>query len=315
MFEAFSLSGPEVCDNAGNHRYVKQLLLGNKKGIAENILANTPFFSQLTYEAMPQSVIANMNFFQPFYKGEAIFCLNGPPHLQKNLASALRGAKQIYVGRYFVDLQGALDCDMPPAAYCGFDSQSDMLASILLNPYHYVTEVPSSLEEVQVPWCLQGALVLNVIFALGQSAATHPTMTPLVRAENALTSFVLIDLCMILADDMASNSGMRKGSLFLSKVTCHNYQELCAFVILQCLHLPPGLRWTPDKGNELVLEQWFGHIRSQYVSSQVTVRDFLHGSSKKCRPISTRPRMLVRELLCHAGTLTRPLQRRSLDFF
>lgn len=51
--------------------------------------------------------------------------------------------------------------------------------------------------------------------------------------------------------------------------------------MLACLNIPKGYQYRPHKCTELHLEQWFAHIRSQYISSQVSVRDFLYGSSKK----------------------------------
>ena len=59
---------------------------------------------------------------------------NGPAHLVKNIAGALRApGHTLYVGNYFVDLSAALDLDMPPPVFVGFDGQSDREAVSLLN--------------------------------------------------------------------------------------------------------------------------------------------------------------------------------------
>ena len=62
------------------------------------------------------------------------YLLNGPAHLVKNVACALRSpCHTIYVGRYFVDLAATLDLQMPPGVFVGFDGQSDREALTLLN--------------------------------------------------------------------------------------------------------------------------------------------------------------------------------------
>jgi hypothetical protein len=256
-------------------------MLGIKTSLPEKTLTDVPFFGQLSYEQMPSSVISNLCFSQPFYKGEAVFALNGPAHLQKNFTGAMRSGKMMYFGDYFVDLQGTLDCGVPPASFCGYDGQSDLLAALLVSPYHYVVEIPASPSEAKIPWCLRGAFLLNLTMAMGQAAATHPALTPVQRTESAMTCFVLIDLLQMLANERAAAAGARKGSFFLHATTCRNQQELCGFVMLACLNIPKGYQYRPHKCTELHLEQWFAHIRSQYISSQVSVRDFLYGSSKK----------------------------------
>ena len=158
-----------MCDNHGSHRFIKQLMLGIKTSLPEKTLTDVPFFGQLSYEQMPSSVISNLCFSQPFFKGEPVFALNGPANLQKNVAGAMRSGKMIFYGDHFVDLQGTLDCGLPPASFGGFDSQSDLLAALLVSPYHYVVEMPASPSEAKIPWCLRGGLPFELDSGYGSS--------------------------------------------------------------------------------------------------------------------------------------------------
>ena len=141
----------QVFDNHGTHTLVKQILLGNTTCVSQKQLSEIEWFSRLTYKTMTDSVIGNMNFSQAFIDGDAFFCLNGPLHLQKNFCSALRGGGSIYVGDLFVDISGLTELDLPPAPYAGYDSQSDLLAAMLLNPFHYVTKIPDHVGDVRAP--------------------------------------------------------------------------------------------------------------------------------------------------------------------
>ena len=59
---------------------------------------------------------------------------NGPAHLIKNLAAAMRSPSHtLHVGRYPVDMGSTLDLQMPCGAFVGFDGQSDREALTFLN--------------------------------------------------------------------------------------------------------------------------------------------------------------------------------------
>ena len=135
----------------------------------------------------------------------------------------------------------------------------------------------------QVPWCLRGTLVLNAIFTMVHSAAMRPDLKRRERVELSMTTWVLMDMCKALADDRAMKRGAKKGTYWIHPVTATNLKEMCSFVILLCMHWPEECWFSPDKLTELGLEQWFGHLRAQYISSQMSVRDFLHAQAKQMR--------------------------------
>ncbi len=75
-------------------------------------------------------------------------------HLLRNVASAMRtSARTIWFGRFWSDASACRDLGMMPAAFCGFDSQSDYQSAIFLNPYHLidVKRGEDGAEEICVP--------------------------------------------------------------------------------------------------------------------------------------------------------------------
>ena len=107
--------------------------------------------------------------------GEAIFGLNGPKHIVKNVVGNLRSAaRAVYFGRFWADFSAALDLKLPPDPFQGYDPQSDKEAALFLNPYFLITELCSSVSDVRVPWSLTGAMLIDLLLTLATTAVLHP---------------------------------------------------------------------------------------------------------------------------------------------
>jgi len=74
-----------VFDGHASHRLIKECLLGHRVSSA-----NIPFFGALEFEPLPVCTLMSFNFSVPKYRGEPIYALNGPAHIQ-------------YLGLYFCD--------------------------------------------------------------------------------------------------------------------------------------------------------------------------------------------------------------------
>ena len=208
--------------------------------------------------------------------------LNGPKHIVKNLVCGLRSAiRTVRVGRYAVDFSAALDLQMPPGAFGGYDGQSDVEACSFLNPWHLRVELH---EEVGVPWSLTGAFLINLLGTLTTTAALRPDLSPCQRLENSLAAYVLFDLCALLAHERATDLGLAKGSTWIHRTTQRNIQDLCGLIAIAVTSLP-DMDYLPHRSTEITLEQFFGYLRSQMPSPQLTVRDYLHASARRMPPM------------------------------
>ena len=85
----------------------------------------------------------------------------------------------------------------------------------MLNPYHLILELCSTVAEVKIPWSLTGALLMDVLVTLCTTAVLHPQLSPLQRLENALTSYVLFDLCSMEANLRCVDQRRPRGSIGL----------------------------------------------------------------------------------------------------
>ena len=108
----------------------------------------------------------------------------------------------------------------------------------------------------------------------------HRQMSTAQRCENALsTSHVLIDMFKLLSLEHEDSFGLARGSSFLPAITAKTMQEMAAFMVIMCMSLPKGFSLRPWASTELPIEQYFGLLRSQFSSSQLSVRDFLYAST------------------------------------
>ena len=69
--------------------------------------------------------------------------------------------------------------------------------------------------------------------------------------------------------------------MWIHAVTHRNLQDLCGCVAIATTSLPGDLDWMPWRSTEMQLEEYFGYLRGQMASAQLTVRDYLHCSARK----------------------------------
>ena len=259
-----------VFDNHSTHASIKACLLGQMVPPAE-----TPFFGELDWTPLPGCCLPRFMYSIPLYKQEPIYGLNGPCHIVKNVVSAMRSpCRSIVIGAFTVDMAGARDFNLPPASFCGYDPQSDLHAALYLSPFFLVDDD----NQPVIPWALQGASLMNLIISLVQSAVQHENMTVLQRLENAMACHFILDLAKIVSLYHEDQFALPRGSAFLPNITVRNIQDLCGFVAVAAKTLPSGFAWRPWRMTEMPLETYFGLLRSQYQSAQMSVRDFLVAS-------------------------------------
>ena len=123
---------------------------------------------------------------------------------------------------------------------------------------HFLT---LELNNAVVPWALTGALLFNLVTGLATTSIFHRKLTPIQRLENALTSFILLDLCEVAAIERARQQKIPKSRVWLASTTQKNLQDLCGAVAIACTSLAPGEDWAPWRSSELPIEQHFGHLR------------------------------------------------------
>ena len=259
------------------------MLLGKKPGVSESKLQEIPFFSEMTWTPLPSCCLPNMCYHIPIVDKEPVYCLNGPCHQQKRYVGQLRSAaRTCCFGDLWCDASSAMQ--MPPAAFAGYDNQSDKLAAMFLNVYHVaVNPEERDPSKIEVPWCLRGFLIGNILGGLLQSAVFHTGLTASQKLENAMTTHVMLDLAELLAREKETTHGLKRGSCFMAGETCSNLRQLCGFLCIQLTSLPEGYVYKPHDSTEIALEHWFGLIRRQFLSAQFSVRDYWHGSMKQMR--------------------------------
>ena len=250
---------------------VKSILLGHSIAAPR-----VPFFGQLQHTPLPPSCLVRFRFSIPRFGEDAIWGMNGPYHIAKNIAAKFRGhMRTIMLGSFAVDVSATRDQGMPPSAFNGFDAQSDMQAAVFYNPFYLVDE----LEKPRVPWALKGTLLLNVLEALLLSSILHKRLSVQQRCENAMTAHTLLDIFKMLSLEHEDTYGFARGSCFIPAMTMKNMMELAGFIVIQCMSVPEGYAFRPWASTELPIEQFFGLVRGQFSSAQVSVRDFLYSST------------------------------------
>ena len=108
-------------------------------------------------------------------------------------------------------------------------------------------------------------------------------MTLFDRATNALAGFALLDLLQIPAALECSRRSLPKGSLWLAAETQRNLQHCALGLISFCLGKnPQGNPWTPGdhRLSELPVEMFFGRLRTQSSSAQLTAKSYWTAGSR-----------------------------------
>ena len=265
-----------VFDNHSSHKEITEALLGHVV-----CKPDVPFFSELELEPLPATCLLNFQFCIPRFQNQVINALNGPLHLQKNVVSACRShVRTLYMGSFAVDFAACRDNGMPCGAYCGFDSQSDVEGALFLNPFFLLKEMPDDPNQAkEVPWSLRGALLLNLLQAMLQASVMSQDLSVEQRLENAMCAHCLLDLCRLIAIDREVQHGVPKGSYFLPAVTVKNLQNLAGFIAILCKTIPEEQPFCPWRLCERPMETYFGLLRSQMPTSQLSVRDFVKTSA------------------------------------
>ena len=122
-----------------------------------------------------------------------------------------------------------------------------------------------------------------------EAPVTHQTMKMEDRVLNAMSGFVALDLFRLVADSQCAKAGLPKGSFFLAAEIARNLQH-CVLGLLQvCVsksaHGCP-FRHGYGRLSEISIEQWFGRLRTQSTSAELSTRSFWNAAARdmlKCR--------------------------------
>ena len=276
-------------DNASNHRLVKCFLLGMGHGLDSQTVKTLPFWKDIKWASLPESRLPRFPYRKALIDNQVLCPWNGPAHIQKNLVGNLRSAaRTVMFGRFSVDPSGSLDLYLPPGSYVGYDATSDRESASFLNPYHLNIHMVNKLENLEVPWCLRGSMLINLTGSLIVSSVFHRGLSTAERLENALAGHVLLDLGSMLASETAESLGLSKQKCWLHHHTHNNLQQLSGCVAISCSSYPDSLPFKPWCSTELCLEEYFGSLRNQYKSAQMTVRDYIHASCRQMKRTLSR---------------------------
>eukprot|EP00438_Fugacium_kawagutii_P027779 Skav220634 [mRNA] locus=scaffold112:439052:442517:- [translate_table: standard] len=100
------------------------------------------------------------------------------------------------------------------------------------------------------------------------------------RLENALVGFALLDLGQMLSLEKEKELGCKPGRCFFDPVTIRNLKDLVGGVAIMAYTLPAGYCFRPWSMCELPIEEFFGMLRGQFTSSQMSTRDYLRASAR-----------------------------------
>lgn len=162
-------------------------------------------------------------------------------HAAKNLVGQLVSCtRTVYMGRFWVDLAGAMLHGLPGSAYVRKDSQSDALSALCMNPTFYrACAAPNSdWAMVRVSWESRGALLFSLTCGLCFAPSLHQKLTLEERAESVVCGFVLLDLWQLMSAKKESNDGCRVGSYSLSSTPVAHLQNVCLGMLTFLLSKP-----------------------------------------------------------------------------
>lgn len=120
--------------------------------------------------------------------------------------------------------------------------------------------------------------------ALPKAPATHKTMPMAVRAENALTGYVLLDLFRLCADRRCVARALPKGTLWMAGQTHKNLQSAALGILSVTLSkdtLGDYFKFGHCRMSELPVEEFFGRLRSRSSTSQLTARAYWRSAGKE----------------------------------
>eukprot|EP00435_Cladocopium_sp_Y103_P017067 s1083_g4.t1 len=116
----------------------------------------------------------------------------------------------------------------------------------------------------------------------------HKSMPLAIRTENAMCGFVLMDLWKLMADRLASQRGLQRGTLWLANQSMRNIQSIALSLITVALSKHPiGNFWSHGhvRLGEVAIEEHFGRLRAQSSSANLTARSYWKAA---CREVLSK---------------------------
>eukprot|EP00438_Fugacium_kawagutii_P001566 Skav235500 [mRNA] locus=scaffold3432:23399:30233:- [translate_table: standard] len=203
-------------------------------------------------------------------------------HSSKNSGSQAQSClRTLYLGRFFVDLSGAVQAGLPASAYARDDPQSDLTQALLCNPFFYVGGVDIDAPELcQVLWQSRGALLWSLSVALSVAPLFHKKMTLKERTELSVSGYVLWDLWCLLAAKKEASEQAFVGSFSMARETVTNLQQLSLSLATMADDWSP---WSVGNArlSEISIEQLFGRLRRSTANAQLTPMQFWQSSQRE----------------------------------
>ena len=95
----------------------------------------------------------------------------------------------------------------------------------------------------QIPWCLKGAVVHNLVTAMCTAPLLHKSLKLGHRTELALAGFVLLDVFRMLSEERCDAMQLPKGSCFIASQTTQTLQSCALACVVIALSKPQC--WNP----------------------------------------------------------------------
>lgn len=116
-----------------------------------------------------------------------------------------------------------------------------------------------------------------MVVALCVAPASHGALSMKQRCMNALCGFLLLDLYSIMATAANNKKSWRKGASFLAPQTRNNLQSAALAAIAITLSKDAYADYWKSTGHrlsEISIEEYFGRLRVQSVSAQLSARAY-----------------------------------------
>ena len=153
---------------------------------------------KITFGPLPLHSLPNFPIQIPYFHGEAIVHTNGVCHADKNASGQMRShIRPIFFGDAWVDPRYQLELGLSAVGLVNPDIQSDKQQAMFNNPYTLVIDPDSAV--LEVPWMLEGTLVVNVILGMASASVLHRQLTLAMRAEYAFTAWSALDIGTMMA--------------------------------------------------------------------------------------------------------------------
>ena len=105
--------------------------------------------------------------------------------------------RTLYYGDLWVGPRSQLELGLSPVGLVNPDIQSDKQQAMFNNPYTLVIDPDSAV--LEVPWMLEGTLVVNAILGMASASVLHRQLTLAKRAEYAFTAWTALGIGTMLA--------------------------------------------------------------------------------------------------------------------